>query len=279
MSDSLASQPTTVPSGPAPNPPERRAADVSDPLPDVLEVRGLSSRQIRSRPLDYLPAWQIRIACRYLMFPGRRWILSVRNPDRLLAPNDPYILVMNHNQRPEALLVPVFAAWLRRGRLVNFVADWQFLMVPVIGSLFRMGDSIIVGRKNARPRFLNVLKRMLVDPTPVFEQMLERVRLGFPLAIFPEAKMNRDPERMRKGQTGAARVSIATGAPLLPAGIRFPGHTPGTPIQDREPFEIEIGDPVFPDPGATIRDSEAVNALHRRMMEQISLLCGKRWDF
>lgn len=273
MPEAATVQPDPVNPGGTPAPAGR------DSLPEILHVRGLSGSEIRRRPLHYLPAWQIRIACRYLMFPARRWILSVRNPGRLTPPNDPFILVMNHNQRPEALLVPVFADWLRRGRLVYFVADWQFLMVPMIGSFFRMGDTIIVGRKDARPKILNVMKRLLVDPTPVFAQMEERVRLGFPLALFPEGTMNRDPDRMRRGQPGAARLSIATGAPLLPAGIRFPGHPSGAPIQDREPFEIEIGEPLFPDAGASLRDPESVIALHRRMMGQISLLCGKRWDF
>lgn len=250
----------------------------ASPSEAAAVIRGFSRREILTRDLRYMPSWRVRLACKSLMQLGRRWVTAVHNPERVMPAHDPFILVMNHNQRPEALLIPALSAWLRNGKLVQFVADWQFLMVPLIGWFFRAGDTIIVGRKDARPKFLNVLKRRLVDPTPVFDQMEERIRLGMPLALFPEGTMHRDPEVMRPGRTGAARLAIATGAPLLPAGIRFPGHRPGTPIGDLEPFEIEFGEFIHPDSSDHRNDWQSVNLLHQRMMEEISRLCGKRWE-
>lgn len=254
---------------------------------------GLPAAELPRRevPLGFAAAWSWpltamdgspieRFACRAVASSFGRLLRQVDNSRVATIGSDPYILALNHSQRLEAVVIPAWLALLRGGRRVHFMADWNFLLIPMLGYAIRAGRSIIVGRKAARPAFLNRFKSRLV---PSESPMLQAQRLlieGHSVGIFVEGTTNRNPKRLLRGLTGAARLSLTTRARIIPAGVVFPEHDGNGPVGDFEPFRIRFGEPITPpalptDPGASV---EAERQLHSRVMTSISALSGKHWS-
>jgi 1-acyl-sn-glycerol-3-phosphate acyltransferase len=88
---------------------------------------------------------------------------------------------------------------------------------------------------------------------------IETIRGGALAGIFPEGTVNADPEAgLLRGRKGAARIALATGAPVVPVGIwgtqaRWP--KPGLHLRRpwRPVVAISYGDPISPkgDPEST----------------------------
>lgn len=215
----------------------------------------------------------LRSVARYANSKVRRIVgLQHIMPDR-----DPFILALNHSTRLEALLVPALLMLMREGRRVHFIADWNFLMVPLVGSLYRRSGAIIVANKPAKPRFLNVLKPLLVDRTPALVQARRHLEAGRSLGIFPEGTVNRDPTRLLAGRRGAARLSLETGVSVVPAGIRFPTVPGGASIPEASPFEIVIGPAMTPPAAGRERSPQALAAWHETIMRAIAFNSQKQF--
>lgn len=252
------------------------AFPTGDPVP-ALEVLATHAPPTR-HPLPFMAhRWLDRVLCRSVAALAQRRILRVEGLERIHPRHDPFILALNHSQRLEAVLVPTLLIFARGGKLIHFLADWNFLMVPLVGTLFRRSGTVIVGGKSARPRILNALKPLLVPPGSPLRRAQRRLAAGRSVGVFPEGTVNRHPAELLPGHPGAAALSLATGAPLIPAGIRFPGHRPGTPIGEWERMEIVIGEPVLArrPPSPSRPDRGQVQELHRQLMSAISTLCGK----
>jgi poly-gamma-glutamate synthesis protein (capsule biosynthesis protein) len=234
------------------------------------------SRVVRS-PLPHLAGEaRARLICRGVAAVSLRFVLEVENPERVAVEHDPFILALNHTTRLEAVLVPGRLILLRGGRRIHFMADWNLLLVPLVASIYRASGVIVVARKRARPRILTPLRRLFDPGEDAFLRARRVLETGNSVGIYPEARMNRDPERLLRGQRGVARLALETGAPVVPGGIVFPGLAPGQRIGDLTPMRVRLGAPLeverLEDPPNT-----AVDALHRRIMRAISQLSGKAW--
>ncbi len=239
---------------------------------ELLSSHGSPLRQ----PLPFLAHCRLdRILCRSVSALAQRRISRVEGIERLHPRHDPFILALNHNQRLEAVLVPTLLIFARGGKQIHFLADWNFLMVPLVGLLFRRNQAVIVGGKSAKPRILNLLKPLLVPRGSPLRRAQRRLLAGRSIGVFPEGTVNRDPSTLLPGHPGAAALALATGAPVIPAGIRFPAHRPGTPIGEWEPMEIEIGEPIPTAPPTPRPERARVLDLHHQLMNAISALCGK----
>ena len=223
------------------------------------------------------------------MGPGDRWLVRAlallgRNQVRVLSGlehvdpgNDPFILVLNHSTRREALLVPVALILHRSGRLIHFLADWNFRLIPGIGLMYRRAKTITVTRKSARPAFLNVLKPLYREPVTVLERARDHLLAGMSVGIFPEARVNRDRDRLLKGRAGAACLSLETGLSIVPDGIRVLDGTSSS-IGAIAPLEIRIGAPLRPAQPTRARAPIAeLRAWHALVMTEIARLSGKSW--
>jgi 1-acyl-sn-glycerol-3-phosphate acyltransferase len=90
------------------------------------------------------------------------------------------------------------------------------------------------------------------------DEAIETVRDGALAGIFPEGKVNPDPDGgLQRGRTGVARIALAAGAPVIPVGIwgtqdRWP-H-PGLHLRHpwRPTTALAYGEPIEPrgDPNA-----------------------------
>ena len=203
---------------------------------------------------------------------NRRNILDVTGVDRLLGLRDPFIVVINHSAYLEALLLPALLTGFREGKLVRFMADWNFLLVPVISSFFKMGRIIPVTTKSARPRWLTGLRRVVVrgdHGLPLARKVLEG---GESVGIFPEGTVNKDNKQLLRGRKGAARLALDTGVPVLPIGVRYPFRKDGKAYMLGGRMHITIGEPI----STSVYQSTTVIDLHQYIMQQIASLCGKR---
>ncbi len=86
------------------------------------------------------------------------------------------------------------------------LAKASLFKVPVLGHVFKAGGQIPVYRGTDRAG------SALVEAE-------RRLRAGDVIMIFPEGTLSRDPLLWpMTGKTGAARLAMATGAPILPMG-------------------------------------------------------------
>lgn len=191
---------------------------------------------------------------------------------------DPFILALNHATQFEALALPALLIYHRGGKRVHFFADWNFQMIPGIGLLYRRSGAIVVTRKSARPRALNVLKPLYSHALPSMDRAKAHLAGGRSIAIFAEGTVNRDPERLLRGRLGAARLSLETGAAVVPGGISVSGGTQGRPI-----LALSIGAPMRPglqSADGLIRTASSgdVRHWHSVIMSEIARLSGKSWQ-
>jgi 1-acyl-sn-glycerol-3-phosphate acyltransferase len=174
-------------------------------------------------------------------------VRTVEGTGRLRRQEGPFVVALNHSQRTEAFLVPALLAWLRGGRLVRFLADWNFMLLPPVYVLYKSARVIPVTSKPARPRLLTGLRALLTSPPTGLQCARRCLDRGQPVGVFVEGTTNRDPSCLLRGRRGAARLSLDAGVPVLPVGIQFPDHDdPDRPVADDEPLSVHVGHPLSP---------------------------------
>ena len=90
------------------------------------------------------------------------------------------------------------------GRLPRFLAKSEVFSIPVAGK--------IVGKLGQIPVY-----RQTTDATTAFRAAVEGIERGECIVIYPEGTVSRDPGLWPMvGKTGAARVALTTGCPVIP---------------------------------------------------------------
>jgi 1-acyl-sn-glycerol-3-phosphate acyltransferase len=132
-----------------------------------------------------------------LLLTKRDW-----HGDEHLPREGGFVAVTNHVSHFDPL---VFAHFLYdNGRLPRFLGKAAIFRVPLIGTILRGARQIPVYRESA-------------DAAKAYTAAVDAVRQGECVAIYPEATISRDPELWPMiGKTGAARVALVTGAPVIP---------------------------------------------------------------
>ena len=256
------------------------APEVSQPTvigPGQQSWRVPRLSEIFGRALPHLGLGD-RLLLRAVAVLARHQIVSIHGLQHIRAARDPFILAANHGTRRESLLVPALLLFHRGGRRLHFLADWNFRLIPGVGLLYGRAQVVTVVRKSARPRFLNILKPLYELPQRPFEQARAHLLAGRSIGIFPEGAVNRDPARLLRGRRGAARLSLETGVPVVPMGIRFPGVARGEPVPHGAAMELHIGPPLVPPASAPEQvPLPAVTDWHAAIMTEIARYSGKTW--
>lgn len=184
-----------------------------------------------------------------------RWRVLIDHNDGIPA-EGPAILACNHVSYLDPIMLGL--AVERRGRLPRYMAKRELFEVPVFGAMLRQMRHVPVDRRGDAARSLDAA--------------VERLREGYVLGVFPEATIRPvfDPAN---GKTGAARLALATGAPLIPVGL-WGGQaiaTKGDSLHPRPglPLAVHVGEPVDSFVG------EDATALTWRLMEQIGVLADQ----
>lgn len=138
--------------------------------------------------------------------------------------------------------------------------------VPVLGAILRAGGQIPVHRATKEAG----------DSLKEAERVL---RSGEVIMVFPEGTLSRDPLQWpMTGKTGAARLAMATGAPVVPMGQWGAQFVMGTYSKVIRPFprkevRILIGEPLdLSRFGSDTTDRDAVRACTAEIMRAITAL-------
>jgi 1-acyl-sn-glycerol-3-phosphate acyltransferase len=112
------------------------------------------------------------------------------------------VVVTNHVSHVDPL---TFAHFLYdNGRLPRFLGKEVLFRIFFVGAVLRGAKQIPVFREST-------------DASRAFSAAVQAVRDGECVGIYPEATLTRDPDLWPMvGKTGAARVALETGAPVVP---------------------------------------------------------------
>jgi len=132
----------------------------------------------------------------------------------------------------------VFAHFLYdNGRLPRFLAKESLFRMFFVGSVMRGAKQIPVYRDST-------------DASTAYSAAVEAIGRGECVAIYPEATLTRDPDLWPMvGKTGAARVALVTGAPVIPVAQWGPQHvlwpyTKRPHFFPRHTMHVKAGPPV-----------------------------------
>jgi 1-acyl-sn-glycerol-3-phosphate acyltransferase len=175
-----------------------------------------------------------------------------------------FVAVTNHVSHFDPLS---FAHFLYdNGRLPRFLGKAAIFRVPVIGTILRGARQIPVYRESA-------------DATKAYTAAVDAVRRGECVAIYPEATISRDPGLWpMTGKTGAARVALVTGAPVIPIAQWGPQEVLSPygkrlRLLPRKTMHVKAGPPVdLTEFEGRPMDTETLRLVTEKIMTAITVL-------
>lgn len=112
------------------------------------------------------------------------------------------ILVINHISNLDPVIAGIQIA---DRRPVRALAKASLFSKPVIGNVLKKMEHIPVYRNSA-------------DAAEAYKTAIERLEAGEVIAIYPEGTIPMNVDAMGEFKTGAARLALATGVPIIPIG-------------------------------------------------------------
>ncbi|MEU4655534.1 lysophospholipid acyltransferase family protein [Streptomyces sp. NPDC023723] len=182
--------------------------------------------------------------------------------------------------------LPKYGPFILAANHLSF-SDHVFLTLFVPRPLYFVGKAERLGRRGVRGRLSGLFFRG-IGMIPVrrdggrggvaaLELSRERIERGLSVGIHPEGTRSPDG-RLYRGHTGAAWLSLATGAPVVPCGLVGTDQvqSPGRLLFKRVRFGVHFGQPLRPDRYA---GREELSLTRRQftdeIMRQIQVLSGQ----
>jgi 1-acyl-sn-glycerol-3-phosphate acyltransferase len=167
----------------------------------------MSTRQGADQPTSaadysYSPGW--RQFSRAVLHPGLRLLMKIRWEGKENIPKTGgIILAPNHLSYADWGTIALFADGYAH-RYPVFMIKSGIFEVKVIGSLMYKFGQLPVYRDRG-------------DAGLVLRQAEQALRAGAAVIVYPEGTASRDPDQWPMvGKTGAARLALTTGAPVIP---------------------------------------------------------------
>ncbi|GEK81386.1 1-acyl-sn-glycerol-3-phosphate acyltransferase [Agrococcus baldri] len=193
--------------------------------------------------------------------------LHIRGHEHIPA-TGAFVLSPNHYSEIDPLVMAV-AIW-KSGRVPRFMAKASLFDIPVVGRILKAAGQIPVersGRPSAHGEPMAAARTLVRDELGVI--------------IYPEGSLTRDPELWpMRGKTGAVRMALEAGVPLIPAahwGTQhlMPRYGKGIRPFPRKHIQILFGPPVDLSSFAGKTDQQSMNAATELVMAAISGLLGE----
>jgi len=166
-----------------------------------------------------------------LFLIGRRdW----RHGDRIPA-RDGVVIAVNHVSKIDPLMLSHLL--YDYGRLPRFLAKDGLFRIKGLGWFLRQAGQIPVAREGE-------------DAAAAFAAAVGAVKSGEAVMFYPEGSITRDPDGWpMRGKTGAARVALMSGAPVVPIGQwgaqqTLPAYSSKVSIRPRHIAHYNVGEPV-----------------------------------
>ncbi len=236
-------------------------------MTETVKIRSRQSAEKR-RPSFFwvlasliLPLWSCMVRYRF-------------TPDSKLPGSGPFIMSPNHYSEIDPIAMGA-AIW-HLGRLPRFMAKESLFKVPVLGWLLRASGQIPVRREGS-------VRGTDGNPMGAAGELIRR-EAG--VIVYPEGTLTRDPGLWpMRGKSGAVRLALETGIPLIPAAHWGTQHLMPRYAKRIHPFprktiEVAVGEPldlsVFKDREI---DQKTVNEATVLLMTEITkLLAGLRGE-
>ncbi len=181
-----------------------------------------------------------------------------------IPPRGPAIVAANHPSYLDPILLS-----LRVRRPIRFMAWDAVFRVPLVGPLARLFGAFPVDLRPGQGR-------------GAFEAARRLLEAGEVVGIFPEGRRSATGWMEPALRAGAARLAIATGAPLVPATIR--GAFRAWPRSRRLPglatIRVHYHDPIDPTAYRSLPEDQAISRLLAELRRRVerTLLPGVKAD-
>ncbi|MGC4896428.1 lysophospholipid acyltransferase family protein [Micromonospora sp. DT31] len=152
-----------------------------------------------------------------------------------LAGDGGVIIVPNHISHADPLVVSHYV--YDAGRWPRFLGKASLFRVPVVGRILYRCQQIPV-------------ERGTVEAVKSIDKLVAALAEGGAVVIYPEGTTTREPDLWpMRGKTGAARLALATGAPVIPLAmvgpeLLFDPRTARFGLRPRTPVTVVAGPPV-----------------------------------
>ncbi len=222
-------------------------------------------------------------------------LIHVVHEERLFFVAEPIIFVFNHNSTFETFMIALYLVFRRQGKMVSFVIDWMYGVLPGLSWLFRQCNPIYVYNKPSKLFWMN-RKRKILQQTPVYEQCIARLNAGRSIAIFPEGTRNPHPVNLKRGRKGVAQIVLETGFPIIPIGIDFPlriktGKVPkfghiifriGTPLRfmdELHRYQTNTKNQFLSSEKVKGNNQPLINQITYQIMQRLADLSNKKYPY
>ncbi len=188
--------------------------------------------------------------------------LDIAGRDRV--PDGPKLIVANHPSTSDPLYLPLAF----RQPIDMLLIDSAFRL-PLLGGYLRRAGQVRVARAGAS----------------AFVEARRRLEAGRSVAIFPEGNVSPRQGGTLPPRSGAARLALLTGLPVVPVGIHLPRErvrlvrsTIGRRQMNghwylRGPYSMTVGQPLRFD--GDDGDETRVATVTRAIMDRIAALTGE----
>ncbi len=146
-----------------------------------------------------------------------------------------FLLVINHISEVDPLIV-AHIVW-DHGRIPRYLAKAGLFKNKLLGFFFRSAGQIPVHRASR-------------DAVGAYDAAVAAVKAGKCVVVYPEGTITRDPALWPMvGKSGAARIALATNAPVIPIGqwgaqnVLAP-YAKKPDLFPRKLITMKVGDPV-----------------------------------
>lgn len=192
------------------------------------------------------------------------FIHPIRVEGREKLPPGPKIVVANHTLATDTFVLPCIIP-----EKLHFLIQSEVFTLPIVGKLLALADQIPVFKGRGQEALSAAREKLLQ---------------GKNIALYPEGRLNHG-KGLDRAHTGAARLALQSGAPLVPVGVFTPPEF-AHPIRARMfgrqvlggwqfggPCFVHIGDPLLPSPKDRIENGfDAIQELTEELMSRIDRL-------
>lgn len=198
-----------------------------------------------------------------------------------IDPDRNYIFAMNHQSVMDIPIAYTVLAPQTNRQINLFLSHYfYFIFFPLTLPL----DAISINMNKGRsPRIIRFNRSQL-------EKGIAKLKRGNNVLIYPEGGMDGAlSSQVARGETGAVRLAVRTGIPLLPIGIRGTNHAYPFTVSSSNPLrhdftipiEITIGDPISYQEYShldleqfSLLNQAALRSLTEELMARLSHLSG-----
>lgn len=145
-----------------------------------------------------------------------------------------------------------------------FIGKEELFEIPVLGWMFHHFHAFPIKRDSADRAALRQAEACL--------------RRGEPILIFPEGRCSQNG-KLQRIQSGAAMLALRAGVPIIPIGLQHTNellpYSSLTPRFSKHPVSVTFGPPIRPQEFAHLKHGQAVNAMTRKVGEELARLTNQ----